>query len=110
MQKLTNYYVQKNEQHPFHLVDASPWPVMTSIALLSFVLTFVNYFHFQINYPMLILHWCIFCFYLCRWFSDIVCESTFEGYHTFKVQKGIRFGMLLFIASEVMFVRYKKVL
>jgi hypothetical protein len=30
-------------------------------------------------------------------------ESTFEGHHTFKVQQGVRLGMCLFIASEVMF-------
>jgi len=43
------------------------------------------------------------CFFLYRWFADIVVESTFEGHHTQKVQQGIRFGMCLFIASEVMF-------
>jgi heme/copper-type cytochrome/quinol oxidase subunit 3 len=32
-----------------------------------------------------------------------VVEATFEGHHTFKVQEGIRLGMCLFIASEIMF-------
>ena len=40
-----------------------------------------------------------------KWFKDIIIEATFEGHHSFKVQKGIKFGMILFIASEVMFVR-----
>jgi heme/copper-type cytochrome/quinol oxidase subunit 3 len=30
-------------------------------------------------------------------------ESTYEGHHTLEVQEGIRIGMLLFIASEIMF-------
>ena len=30
-------------------------------------------------------------------------EATFQGYHTPVVQLGLRYGMLLFIASEVMF-------
>lgn len=38
-----------------------------------------------------------------RWFRDIVVESTFEGNHTAKVQTGLRFGMVLFIVSEIMF-------
>jgi cytochrome c oxidase subunit 3 len=38
-----------------------------------------------------------------RWFQDIVVESTYEGHHTLKVQQGLRYGMLLFIVSEVMF-------
>jgi len=37
------------------------------------------------------------------WWRDIIREGTFEGQHTFVVQKGLRMGMLLFIVSEIMF-------
>ena len=37
-----------------------------------------------------------------RW-RDVVRESTYEGHHTFVVQLGLRYGMILFIVSEVMF-------
>ena len=37
------------------------------------------------------------------WWSDVIDESTFQGCHTKKVQEGLRLGMCLFIASEVMF-------
>jgi len=37
------------------------------------------------------------------WWRDIIREATFEGQHTEKVQQGMRMGMILFIASEVMF-------
>ena len=37
------------------------------------------------------------------WWRDIIREGTFEGQHTAWVQLGLRFGMILFIASEVMF-------
>jgi cytochrome c oxidase subunit 3 len=36
------------------------------------------------------------------WFDNIIWEATFYGYHTKKVQKGIKFGMILFITSEIM--------
>lgn len=109
MLNLKNYNVIKNEQHPFHMVDNSPWPIMTSFALLSVVLGFVSYFHyFNGGYYHFLISFIILCFYLIRWFSDIIIESTFEGHHTFKVQQGVRLGMCLFIASEVMFVWYKK--
>jgi cytochrome c oxidase subunit 3 len=101
---LKNYNIKKYEQHPFHMVDISPWPIMTSISLLSLVLGFISYFHYFNNGSYhFIISFLIVCFYLFRWFSDIVTESTFEGNHTFKVQNGIRLGMCLFIASEVMF-------
>jgi len=104
LKKQFNYNVSTNEQHPFHLVDVSPWPLMTSISLFSLVLSFVMYFHFFENGSFYFLESLfILCFYLCRWFSDIVLEATYEGHHTFKVQRGIRLGMCLFIASEVMF-------
>lgn len=37
------------------------------------------------------------------WWRDVIRESTFLGYHTSVVQKGLRLGMILFIVSEVMF-------
>jgi cytochrome c oxidase subunit 3 len=37
------------------------------------------------------------------WWRDVVREATHEGYHTKIVQLGMRYGMVLFIASEVMF-------
>jgi len=37
------------------------------------------------------------------WWRDIIREGTFEGQHTSIVQLGLRFGVILFIVSEVMF-------
>jgi heme/copper-type cytochrome/quinol oxidase subunit 3 len=37
------------------------------------------------------------------WWRDVVREGTLEGYHTNIVQLGLRYGMILFIVSEVMF-------
>lgn len=100
-----NYNKSKYEQHPFHMVDTSPWPFMTSLALLSLVLSFVSYFHyFKGGSYHFMLSFIVLVFYMFRWFSDIIVESTYEGHHTFKVQQGIRLGMCLFIISEVMFV------
>lgn len=47
----------------------------------------------------------LFSVWLCMyiWWRDIVRESTLEGNHTNIVQLGLRYGMILFIVSEVMF-------
>lgn len=37
------------------------------------------------------------------WWRDVIREATFEGHHTSPVQLGLRYGMILFILSEVMF-------
>uniref|UniRef100_A0A0E9U528 Cytochrome c oxidase subunit 3 n=1 Tax=Anguilla anguilla TaxID=7936 RepID=A0A0E9U528_ANGAN len=35
--------------------------------------------------------------------ETIVREGTFQGHHTPPVQKGLRYGIILFITSEVFF-------
>jgi len=37
------------------------------------------------------------------WWRDIVREGTLEGQHTSIVQLGLRFGIVLFIVSEIIF-------
>nr|BCG67642.1 cytochrome c oxidase subunit 3 [Haptophyceae sp. NIES-3900] len=93
-----------SQRHGFHLVDPSPFPLVSSIAALTTTTGGVMYFH---GYPfgILIMYsglcMVIFCMY--TWWRDIVREGTLEGSHTSVVQVGLRWGMLLFIASEVMF-------
>ena len=41
------------------------------------------------------------------WWRDVIRESTFEGYHTKAVQKGLKIGMLLFILSEIKNVNFR---
>ena len=92
------------EIHPFHLVNASPWPILMAIAIFALVTHLVQWFHF-IKFSQLNLFLDLFLlnFYIFRWFYDIMVEATYEGHHTSRVRNGIRQGMVLFIISEVMF-------
>lgn len=38
-----------------------------------------------------------------QWWRDIVRESTHQGHHTFDVTIGLRWGIILFITSEIFF-------
>lgn len=102
--KLVNILEYKHEQHPFHIVDTSPWPILTSFALYNTALGFIMYFHYFNNGVWYML-WGLIYVSLCLtgWFYDVIRESTFQGFHTRKVQQNIYLGMLLFILSEVMF-------
>jgi len=108
---LRNRNLVKHERHPFHLVDPSPWPIMTGGALLALALGFISAFcrdHFNqceqsVNYFGFYISLIILILVLSRWFKDIIIESTFEGHHTRKVQENVLLGMKLFIVSEVMF-------
>jgi len=90
--------------HPFHLVTPSPWPILTSFVSFIFLIGVVAYMHRYINggYTLVFgLFFLLFCMGI--WWRDVIRESTWQGNHTFKVQRGLRIGFALFILSEVMF-------
>jgi cytochrome c oxidase subunit 3 len=101
--------------HEFHLVDPSPWPAAGAAA--AFLLTFgaVVFMHPDMfgegaeetiaGLGALLILPGVFLVLLTMflWWRDAVREATFEGHHTPIVQLGMRYGMALFIASEVMF-------
>jgi len=92
--------------HPFHILDASPHPfnlgITLGLSLYSLVLMVNN--KITMN-GMIILTFLLINFFLTitNWFYDIVIEGTYEGQHTLAVQQNLRFGMVLFIVSEIMF-------
>ena len=104
-----NDFLKNKERHRFHLVDNSQLPLITSSAAILLVMSFVFYFHssdtFSIhNFDNNSFHiaWITFSIGLFAWFLIVVKESG-QGHHTWVVRSGLRFGMVLFIISEVMF-------
>nr|YP_010730020.1 cytochrome c oxidase subunit III [Leptopsylla segnis]WEF75060.1 cytochrome c oxidase subunit 3 [Leptopsylla segnis] len=91
-----------SHNHSFHLVDYSPWPLTGSLGTMSLTLGMVNWFHSS-NMILLLLGVNITLLTMYQWWRDISREGTFQGLHTFKVSKGLRYGMILFIVSEVLF-------
>lgn len=93
-----------SEAHPYHLPDYSPWPLFASISLFGLTTGVVAYLHsYAYGWESLKYSFYLLIFCLINWWRDIVRESTYEGKHTRVVQRGLRIGMILFIASEVMF-------
>jgi hypothetical protein len=86
-------------------VRVSPLPVLTAIFVFFFLVMLVFYMHdidFVGRNEIFHLSFLGLFFTILNWFYSIVKESVL-GFHTTKVQLGLRMGMLLFIASEVMF-------
>lgn len=46
---------------------------------------------------------CMVLYGMYLWWRDVIREGTYEGHHTHAVQRGLRYGVLLFILSEVLF-------
>nr|ATF28648.1 cytochrome c oxidase subunit III [Pomponia linearis] len=88
--------------HPFHLVDYSPWPLTGSIGAMTFVSGMVMMFH-NFNNNLLYMGMLILMLTMIQWWRDVSREGTFQGLHTMIVMIGLKMGMVLFIISEILF-------
>nr|YP_009170399.1 cytochrome c oxidase subunit III [Amblyrhynchus cristatus]ALE29397.1 cytochrome c oxidase subunit III [Amblyrhynchus cristatus] len=91
-----------HQAHAYHMVDPSPWPLTGAIAALLMTSGLAIWFHFN-NTTLLYLGLTTLLLTMYQWWRDIIREGTFQGHHTSLVQKGLRYGMILFITSEVFF-------
>lgn len=91
-----------NHNHPFHLVDFRPWPFTGAIGSITLVVGIIKWFH-EFNLNLFFLGYIIIIITIYQWWRDICREGTFQGKHTILVSKGLRWGIILFIISEIFF-------
>ncbi len=92
------------QPHPYHLVNPSPWPILAAFALLLVTSGAAMFMHKVAVGPFVLIAGfglLLYCLYV--WWRDVVHEAVVEQAHTPAVSTGLRFGMALFITSEVMF-------
>nr|YP_010946536.1 cytochrome c oxidase subunit III [Episymploce torchaceus]WGO57254.1 cytochrome c oxidase subunit III [Episymploce torchaceus] len=88
--------------HPFHLVDQSPWPLTGAVGAMIMMTGLIKWFH-QFNNELMFVGMSIMILTMIQWWRDIVREGTYQGLHTKFVTTGLRWGMILFIISEIFF-------
>nr|YP_010610470.1 cytochrome c oxidase subunit III [Cyphonia clavata]WAP90799.1 cytochrome c oxidase subunit III [Cyphonia clavata] len=88
--------------HPYHLVDKSPWPIVGATGLMTMTSGLVMMFH-KNDIKLMILGLLITTLTMIQWWRDTIREATFQGMHTKKVMKSMKMGMIMFILSEIMF-------
>ena len=92
------------QKHAYHLVDPSPWPALGAISAFILAVGGVLFMHqFAFGGGVLALGLLMVLLTMGLWWRDVVREAEHEGHHTPVVQIGMRYGMVLFISSEVMF-------
>ena len=91
-------------QHDYHLVDPSPWPVVGSISAFVMAIGLITWMHgmfvaapFVFGAGILGLLYTMF-----RWWRDVIHERQYRRSHP-GCKPASRYGMIMFIASEVMF-------
>jgi len=96
--------MSSTKQHPFHLVDLSPWPILTAFSLFFVTSGSVMFMHHHnlgkeiAAFGLLSTLYCIW-----SWWRDVIREGREGKHHTESVRHGLQIGMALFIVSEVMF-------
>nr|AIG23519.1 cytochrome c oxidase subunit III [Planigale gilesi] len=91
-----------HQTHAFHMVNPSPWPLTGALSALLLTSGLTMWFHFH-SILLLLIGITSMLLTMFQWWRDVVREGTFQGHHTPVVQKGLRYGMILFIMSEVFF-------
>jgi len=101
---MTNLTRSTFQAHPFHLVSPSPWPIYSSISLLTLTTSGVLSMHgFSNAEYFLALAFILVISSMSFWFRDVISEATYIGNHTLAVQRGLNMGVALFIVSEALF-------
>ena len=101
---MTNLIRSNFQDHPYHLVSPSLWPLYTSISLLVLTSSGALSMHNFVNSHYLVyLGLILLVSSMSFWFRDIITEGSFLGDHTLAVQKGLNLGVILFIVSEALF-------
>jgi len=91
-----------HSNHPFHLVDYSPWPLTGAIGAITTVSGIIKWFH-QYDTSLFFLGNVITILTVYQWWRDVSREGTYQGLHTYAVTIGLRWGIILFIVSEILF-------
>ncbi len=104
-------------KHDYQLLPPSPWPAVGSLSAFTLAIgaiiamkgfagpkaTGFIEFLFAKGHPwILYLGFLMVAFTMFSWWRDVI-EESIAGEHTPVVQLSFRYGMILFIASEVMF-------
>jgi len=91
--------------HDYHLVDPSPWPIVGAISVFIMAVGAIAWMRNSFSAaPVVFAIGVLGTLYtMLAWWRDVVKEAEYQGYHTRVVQLSHRYGMILFIASEVMF-------
>ena len=90
------------KHHDYHLVDPSPWPIIGAASALA--ITMGGVYWIRGGTSLVAIAGIIGIIYvMIAWWRDVINEAEHQGHHTKVVQLHLRYGMILFIASEVMF-------
>lgn len=88
--------------HSFHLVDESPWPLKRAFGAFFLTSGLVEWF-WSGDSLLIFVGLALILLIILQWWRDISFEATYQGLHRGVVELGLRWGIALFIISEIFF-------
>ena len=89
------------KNHDFHLVNPSPWPAIGAFCAFILAVGAIMWMHGS-NPAIMLIGFAGVFYTMFMWWRDIIGEAH-NGDHTPVVSIHLRYGMIMFIVSEIMF-------
>ena len=87
---------------PVSLSSRVPWPLLASLIAIVITSRLLVWFHSQ-SLSLFLIRLFLMVLIITQWWRDVRIESSILGFHTHLVGSGFRYGIKLFIVSEVLF-------
>src|SRR5690606_4822341 len=103
------YDLEGGKPHPFHMPRPSAWPLLGALSAGLLAAGAVMFMHkmklggVPVGATGLVLGCLAVLAVMWVWWRDVIKEAVVEKAHSPVTRVGFRYGMSLFIASEVMF-------
>ncbi len=102
-------YTTTGKPHPFHIVRPSIWPMVGAFSAMALAIGALLYmqdvsiFGVEVGFKGIIFGTLAIIATMFFWWKEVIFETTTEKVHNKVTEISLRYGMMLFIASEVMF-------
>ena len=87
---------------PFHLVDASPWPIISAISRLLLLSSLCDFIHSR-SVIRIVVRALATILVTRFWWRDVSREACLRRFHNPPIQVSLRMAIIWFISSEVLF-------
>jgi cytochrome c oxidase subunit 3 len=84
-------------------ITYSPWPILSSLNLIFLTFNLICFFSYNFNIHIILLNFIVLFIIFFSWWSDVITESSFRGFHNKYIIKITTFRIIIFIISEIFF-------
>lgn len=89
-------------RNSFYLIRFSPWPIVGAIGTFGLLIRLCGWFH-KLGLSGIFISIIIIILCIIQWRRDVIRERTYIGSYTFSIYTNVRWGIVIFIISEVLF-------